>query len=182
MRYDLPTSLEVNGKTYEIRSDFRAIIDIMVALNDPDLDDQCKAIVALTIFYPDVDQMPREDYQEALKQCMLFINGGEEDDGQKGPRLVSWEQDFSIIVAPVNRVLGKEIRAVEYLHYWSFLSAYMEIGGECTFAQVVSMRDKVSRHKKLEKHEKEWLKRNRKLVDFKRKYTEAEENLLDQWI
>lgn len=182
MTYDLPASLEICGTSYEIRSDYRAILDIMVALSDPELDDQSKAYVALTILYPGFDDMPREHYEEALKQCFWFINGGEDDNGPKSPKLIDWEQDFSLLIAPINRVIGNEIRSVEYLHWWSFLSAYMEIGGECTFAQVVSIRDKLSRHKKLEKHEQEWYRRNRHLVDFKRKYTQADDDLLKQWI
>ena len=103
---------------------------------------------------------------------------------------MDWEQDFPYIVAPVNRVLGTEIRAVPYdfkenrggFHWWSFLAAYREIGGDCTFAQVVSLRDKLARGKTLDKADREWLRRNRALVDFRRKYTKAEDALLKGWI
>ena len=94
---------------------------------------------------------------------------------------MDWEQDFPLIIGPVNRVLGKEIRSVEYLHWWTFLSAYMEVG-DCTFAQVVAIRDKKARGKKLDKAENEWLKRNRELVDFKRKYTSSDDETLNGWV
>lgn len=181
MIYDLPTSIEVGGVEYEIRSDYRAILDICIAISDPEMNEQDKALVALLIFYPHYETIPREHLQEAVEKCYWFINGGTDDAGQKGPRLMDWEQDFQYIVSPVNRVIGQEIRSTEYLHWWSFLSAYMEIG-ECTFAQIVSIRDKQQRGKKLEKHEREWLQRNRHLVDFKRKYTEAEDDMLKGWI
>lgn len=180
MIYDLPTSLEIQGVEYEIRSDYRAILDICIALSDPELTDQDKAIVALQIFYPNYKEIPRDALQEALERCYWFINGGTDNVGQKGPRLMDWEQDFQYIAAPINRVIGQEIRAMKYLHWWSFLSAYMEIG-ECTFAQIVAIRDKQKRGKRLEKHEQEWLRRNRHLVDFKVKYTEAENDLINQW-
>ena len=32
--YALPTSAEVNGKTYQIESDYRAVLDILAALSD----------------------------------------------------------------------------------------------------------------------------------------------------
>lgn len=182
MIYDLPQSVEVQGAEYEIRSDYRAVLDICIALSDPDLSDQDRAQVALEIFYPGFSDMPSQHYQEALKQCFWFINGGENETSEtKSPRLVSWEQDFRLIAAPVNRVLGKEIRSLPYLHWWSFLAAYYEIGGDCTFAQVVGIRSKLARHQKLDKSEREWLRRNHKLVDFKRKYTSDEEALLQQW-
>lgn len=182
MIYDLPTSLEIGGKEYEIRSDYRATLDICVSLSDPELEDRDKALVALTILYPDFEDMPLEHYREALEKCCWFINGGEEDSGPKAPKLLDWEQDFKLIAAPINRVLGQEIRSIKYLHWWSFVAAFNEIGGDCTFAQVVAIRDKQARHKALDKAEKEWLKRNRHLVDFKRKYTRAEDELLKEWI
>ena len=37
--YDLPVTLEVAGKEYGIRSDFRAVLDILIAMTDPDLSD-----------------------------------------------------------------------------------------------------------------------------------------------
>lgn len=183
MIYDLPTEVEIDGVPYAIRSDYRAILDICIALADPELDGGDRAEAALTIFYPEFEQIPPEHYQEAIKKCFWFINGGEDEEPEQNkiPRLVDWEQDFALIAAPVNRVLGKEIRALEYLHWWSFLSAYQEIGGDCTFAQVVNIRDKLARNKKLDKADREWYRKNRKLVDFKRKYTQAEEDLLKMW-
>lgn len=182
INYDLPTSVEIAGTPYEIRSDYRAALDICAALSDQELDGQDKARVALEIFYPDLADIPPEHYQEAIDKCLWFLNGGQEESGQKGPVLVSWEQDFSLIAPAVNRVAGQEIRSIPYLHFWSFLGYYMEIGGECAFAQIVSIRDKKARGKKLEKHEHEYYKRNRHLVDIKRKYTHADDELLKQWI
>ena len=40
MGYGLPTSVEINGMEFPIRYDFRVILDIFEALNDPELDDQ----------------------------------------------------------------------------------------------------------------------------------------------
>lgn len=177
----LPTSLEMGGAEYEIRSDYRAALDICAALSDPELDGQDRAAVLLTILYPDIGDMPREHYEEAIRQGLRFLNGGREDDGQKSPRLVDWEQDFPYIIAPINRVLGQEVRAVEYLHWWTFLAAYQEIG-DCTFAQIVRVRDRLARGRKLDKTDQEWYRRSRQLVDFKRIYTEQDETTLNQWL
>lgn len=182
MIYDLPRSIEVDGAEYNIRSDYREILDICAALTDPEIGERDKTFSALYAFYLDFDSMSTESYSEAVEKCIWFINGGEDDDGKKRPRLMDWQQDFKLICAPVNRVLGKEIRSLEYLHWWSFLSAYMEIGGDCTFAQVVGIRDKLARGKKLDKSEREWLNNNRNIVDFRTKYTNADEELFKRWI
>lgn len=181
MNYDLPKSLNICGTEYAIRYDYRCILEICAAMEDPELDKQDKSIVAMVIFYPDFKDMPPEHYQEAIKQCYWFINGGEDDQGQKGPKLVSWEQDTKYIIAPINRVLGREIRAIPYdeetnnggLHWWTFLSAYMEIG-DCVFAQIVRIRSLIAKGKKLDKADREWYRQNRHLVDIKAKYTDED--------
>lgn len=187
MEYGLPKSLNIGGENFSIRYDYRVILDIFEALNDPELDEQEKALAVLQMFYLDFDDL--EDYDEALKACFAFINGGHsEESGKKQPRLVDWGQDFPYIVAPVNRVLGCEIRNTEYdadtntggLHWWTFLSAYMEIG-DCLFAQIVGIRTKKARGKKLDKSEQEFYRRNRDLIDIKTHYTESENDLLKAW-
>lgn len=181
MMYELPKSLEVCGVNYEIRSDYRAVLDICAALSDVELSDEEKAYVALDIMYSDFKAMPPEHYAEAIKQCFWFINCGTEDEPRrKNPRLMDWAQDFQYIVAPVNRVIGTEIRDVEYLHWWSFISAYYEIG-DCVFAQIVRIRDKKARGKPLDKQEREWYSQNRHMVDFKQTYTDSEKSILKEW-
>ena len=179
--YSLPTSVEVNGTEYTIQSDYRAVLDILTALSDGDLDEQDKAEAALTIFYPEFSSMPASDYQEALNQCFRFIDHGQGAKTQgKQPAVMSWEQDFDMIISPVNRIAGCEVRSLPYLHWWSFLSYYMEIG-DCLFAQVVAIRDKKARGKPLDKQEREFYRRNREMVDLKTTYTEAEQNLPAAW-
>lgn len=179
--YALPTSVEVNGATYQIESDYRAVLDILTALTDNELDDQDKAEVALKIFYPDFDEMPVSDYQEALNQCFRFIDLGQDPKEQKKqPDIMSWEQDFTLYIAPINRIAGCEIRALEYLHWYSFVGYYQEIG-DCLFAQVVRIRNKKARGKALDKQDREFYKRNRDIIDLKTTYTDAENEILAAW-
>ena len=185
MTWDLPTSVDIDGKAYKIRSDYRAILDICTALTDPELSEQERGYVVLALFYPDFDTIPPKPkcLEQAIERCFWFIRLGEEEPKkQQTATLVSWEQDFQYIVAPINRVAGHEIRADKYMHWWTFVGYYNEIGGDCTFAQIVRIRDKLSRHKKLDKDEQKWYRENRQLVDIKRTYTEAEHSLLMQMV
>lgn len=180
MMYELPTSVSVCETDYEIRSDYRPVLDICAALTDPALNGEDKAIVMLDIFYPTFDDMPPEHYQEAVDKCLWFINCGEEQQEKKHLRLMDWEQDFPRIVAPINRVLGQEVRSIPYLHWWSFIGLFHEIG-DCLFAQVVRIRDLKARHKKLDKQDREFYNRNREIIDLKTQYSEAENDLLALW-
>lgn len=181
MIYDLPRTVEVMGLEYEIRSDFRPILDIMTALNDVDLDVTQKALAIIDIFYVDSDSLPVEHYEEALKQCFWFIRcGNEEQNRRKQPKLMDWEQDFGVLIAPINRVVGQEIRALPYLHWWSFVSYYYEIG-DCYFAQIVRIRSMKAKGKRLDKADAEFYRDNREAIDFKNRYTEAETDILKKW-
>lgn len=181
--WDLPTSLNVGGRNYKIRTDYRVILDILTAMNDPDIFETGmteeekqleRALTMLQILYIDFDTMPSSDWQEAAQKACEFIDCGIKDDGVPKPRLMDWEKDAPIIVPAVNKVCGKDVRSVKYMHWWTFFGYYMEIG-ECTLATIVSIREKKRRGKKLEKWEQEFYRNNKKLVDLKSKKIERSE-------
>lgn len=177
----LPKSVEVGGKERAIRSDYRAVLDICAALSDPELSDQDRAAVVLEVFYTDFEDLAPGDYDEAIQKCFWFINCGAVDaPKQQGPRLVDWEKDFAYIVSPINRVVGKEIRAMEYMHWWTFISAYYEIG-DCLFAQIVRIRELLARGKPLDRSDRAWYQKNRHLVDIQTRYTPREDELMKKW-
>lgn len=181
--WKLPTSLEVNGKEYSIRSDFRVILDILSAMNDPEIfesgmtegeKDQEKVFTMLRILYIDFDSMPPKDWQEASRKACEFIDCGIKNDGKPRPRTMDWEQDAPIIIPAVNKVNNADVRATEYMHWWTFFGLYMEIG-ESTFSTVVSIRDKKRKGKKLEKWEQEYYKNNKSIVDLHLKNSQRSE-------
>ena len=149
--YELPKTAEINGEVFNIRTDYRVILDILSVLNDPELNEQEKATCCIIIFYIEHEKI--KDYQQALDIMMLFINGNQEDvKSTTNIQLMDWEQDINLIIPPINKNMNKDIRELEYLHWWTFLGAYMEIG-ECTFSTFVCIRDKKAHNKKLEKYE-----------------------------
>ena len=94
--YELPTSLNINGVAYTIRTDFRAIIDILIAMNDPDLDQQAKTFIMLQILYEEWQNIPFEDLTEACQKACDFIDCGQVDDPNKPkPRLKSKLEELS---------------------------------------------------------------------------------------
>lgn len=171
--WELPTSIVVGGISYDIRTDFRAILDILKTFNDPDYENDEKWIVALTILFINFDDMPPNDYEEAMEKTIEFIDMGIKDDGKQKPHTMDWEQDAPVIIPSINRVLGKEIRAMQYLHWWTFLGAYMEIG-ESLFSQILNIRLKKAKGQKLEKWEREFYKENKTLIDLDVKYSSEE--------
>lgn len=174
--WSLPTSLNVAGKEYPIRSDYRVVLDILQCMNDPEIfepdmtEDEKRAeqvISMLSILYVDFESMPSSEWEEAAEKARDFIDCGFGDDSKKKkPKLMDWGQDATIIIPAINKVAGKDVRGKEYMHWWTFLSLYMEIG-ESTFSTVVGIRDKKARGKKLDKWEQEYYRDNKALIDLK---------------
>lgn len=185
--WDFPTSLNVGGVDYEIRTDYRVVLDLFAALSDPELTDSNEQMtsymqsqVIMQIMFPDCDNIPHEHWQEALNKVSEFIDMGITEDTKK-PKTMDWEQDAPILIPAINRVLNCEIRAQKYIHWWTFLGAYMEIG-ESLFSNVIHIRQKKATGKKLEKWEQDFYKENKSLIDFKqkdRRSSEEKEELRD---
>lgn len=170
----LPESLEIDGKEWEIRTAFTAILDVLCAFRDPELTTEEAWEVALSIIYKDFRNMPSSLYQQAAEKALEFIDAGVENDtDSKKPALMDWEQDAPIIIPAINKVLGRDCRTTPDMHWWTFIGAYMEIG-EGLYSNVLNIRNKQLKGKKLEKHEQEFLAENRKLVTLRKKLTPEE--------
>ena len=166
--WQLPTKATIGGREYEINTDFRDILEIFSYLNDPELPEFIRWEVALTLFFTEVP----EQREEAAAFLCRFITGGEGAE-TPGPRLLDWQADASAIIADVNKVAGQEIRAVPYIHWWTFLSWFQAIG-EGQLSTLVSIRQKLCKGKKLEDWEKEFYRENKKKVDLPKKYSAKE--------
>lgn len=185
----LKKSVEIGGKQYEIRSDFGVILDTKKVAEDTSFGESDRVYMILNAFYVDFDSLPPDCYQEAMNKWSEYVQCGIPVYKGSTPNLVDWDRDWPLIVGAINRILGYDIRSIPYdaetntggVSWETVMSAYVEIG-DCLWAQIVSMRDKLARGKKLEKHEREWYNQNRELVDIKTKYTQAEDEFLRQWI
>ena len=189
--YRLPTKVTVDGLEFNIRErgDFRMVLDCFKALQDEELSEDYRVLASLLIFYNefnDLDDLQEYEHQlnTLVKEMFRFINGGEEQSpgAERDVSLVDWEQDSQIVCAAVNTVANQEIRAVEHLHWWTFLGYYMSIG-QSVLLTVVSIRDKIAHHKKLEDWEKEFKKNNPKYFVWRRTAQEQDLNNLirDIW-
>lgn len=161
--WGLPVDVMICGQTFAIRSDFRAVLDALAALNDESMTEWERMIASLKIFYPSWPSL--SDTNEAFRQAMLFVNLGkpQQESHQKKPKLVDWEKDVELIAPSVDKVLGYSCRRCEYLHWWEFIGAFYSVG-DGLFAQVVNIRNKRAKGKKLEKHEQEFARENADLI------------------
>lgn len=168
--WNLPVSADIGGRTYSINADFRDVLEIISILNDENRPAFIRWQIAIGLFYD--GDIPKRFQNEAMEYLSRFISYGSEDK-KPAPKLIDWDQDAQIIVGDVNKVAGKEIRAVPFLHWWTFLSYFYSVG-EGQLSTIVSIRNKKKRGKKFEKWEETYYRENRDRIDLKSKKTAAD--------
>lgn len=173
---ELPESLKVGDSFYDIRTDFRVILDILSAFNDPELSEQEKATVMLDILYIHPDDIPGELCGEAITQANWFIDCGIKEN-EKKPRVMEWEKDATIIFPAINHIAGREVRERDvYTHWWTFVGYYMEIR-EGVFSTVLRIRQKMASGEKMEKWEKKFYHENTEMCSLHIMTEEEEKDL-----
>lgn len=173
----LPRSLCVGGQDRQIRSDFRTALLILEACADPDLSDYDKSVVCVECLF--AEEIPADLYEEALSRACWFIDGGDVAHSRVSVRVIDWAQDEAIIFPAINKVAGKETRAEDYIHWWTFLGWFQEIG-EGALSTIVGIRYKLARGKALEKWERDYLRDNGERVKLKQRYSAEEQAEIDR--
>lgn len=167
--WDLPKSAVIGGKSYDLHCDFRDILGIFAYFDDPELPDFIKWRIGLRLFYG--AEIPPEHREAAMVYMADFIRMGQAE--RNVPQLICWQHDAPVIIGEVNRVAGREIRELPFVHWWTFLSWFYGVGeGQLSF--LVSLRAKLRRGEKLEAWESAYYRENRERVDIPKKYTEEE--------
>lgn len=165
--FELPKSINIGGKQFGIRNDgdYRMVLDCFATLQDIEIPSKEERILTtLVIFYADLNSFDDiaifPDLEQAVKEMYNFFNAGADEVGAKtNYKLVDWQKDEQMIASAINATAKTEVRAIPYLHWWTFLGYYTAIG-ECPFSNVINIRYKIKAGKKLEKHEQEFRTNN----------------------
>lgn len=184
----LPDTLEVCGIARPIRSDYRNVLQVFEMFEDPELYQNEKWEVAIYLIFADfscADDVEEAalngfDVNEASERLIWFISAGDMSRKDKQLPVYSWIKDEQLIFSAVNKVCGKETREVDYMHWWTFLGYFNEVG-EGTFSFIVGIRDKLNEGKKLEKHERDFYQKNREFVEIRPLLTEEERRAEDEY-
>ncbi len=157
------------------------VLDCFEALNDPELTESERLFSALIIFYEDFssldDVVMHADKLEKLEiEMFKFFNNGEDNlqSNTDGYKLIDWKQDCNLICSAVNSVAKQEVRALDYLHWWTFLGYYTAIG-DCPLSNIVAIRYKIAHNEKLEKYEKKFKQDNPAYFNIDMRSTQQKE-------
>lgn len=136
----LPTAIEIDGIEYDINSDFRSCLRIILAFEDSSLAAFEKQMILLENLYREVP----DNLEQAIRKGIKFLNGGKEEEmsGKSQPRLYSFEKDAPFIMAAFKQTHGIDLETSD-MHWWKFMTLFMDMGSDTTFSNLVSLRKRV---------------------------------------
>ena len=167
----LPTKIKVNNNIYDINYDYRTIINILLSFEDTELTKDEQMYIMLKNLYK--QDVPENDIEEALKKGIKFIDGGfVEENKANEKRIYSFKKDGNYIFSGINQTHHIDLTEKTNLHWWVFLSLFMDMSADCTFGELVYYRKRKNENK-LTKEEKEQYRKIKKLVDLDEKDNES---------
>lgn len=179
----LPTKIRVNNKIYDINYDFRTAIKTIECFEDEDLDYSEKIYITLQNIYKGAvfeDEDIKEAYQKAIKFLDLGKETNEKDDNQR-PRIYSFSKDENYIFSGINSTHGINLQKEKDLHWWTFMSLFLDMGDNCFFSELIYYRKRKAEGK-LTEYEKKKYNEIKDLVeiDNKPKINESKELFLQE--
>lgn len=167
----LPTKIRVKNNVYDINYDYRTIINILLAFEDAELTKDEQMYIMLKNLYK--QDIPENDIEEALKKGIKFIDGGVvEENKANEKRIYSFKKDGNYIFSGINQTHHIDLTEKTNLHWWVFLSLFMDMSADCTFGELIYYRKRKNENK-LTKEEKEQYKKIKKLVDLNNEENES---------
>ena len=151
-----PTKTEIDGIVYELNTDYRNCLNIILAFEDKELNDYEKTEVMLELLYGK-DNIPI-NIELAMQKAILFLDCGEiKQEGSNSvpeQRLYSFTKDAKYIYSAIKQTHRIDLENIEYLHWWKFVYLFLDLNKECFFSQMIYLRSQRKKNK-LSKEEKE---------------------------
>ena len=125
-----PTKALIDGKVYELNTDFRSCLKIILAFEDEELFDDEKIEIMLLNLYG--ENIP-DNIEEAIRKALYFLDCGETEDENKvgnrknATRLYSFTKDAKYIYSAIKQTHGIDLENIEYLHWWKFVYLFFDL-------------------------------------------------------
>ena len=141
---DYPDQVEVNGRSYGIRTNFRHSILFELMMQDDSLDPRTKVRKGLELYYPVIP----EDLSAAVDTALWFYRCGKEETIQqkrmaarRGKNQVyCFEHDAGLIYAAFLLAYNIDLQDIRYMHWWRFRALFNSLPRDCEFVRAMEYR------------------------------------------
>jgi hypothetical protein len=166
-----PTKIRIDDTDYEINTDYRNCLKIILAFEDDELTIEEQYFIMLNLLYK---EMP-ENIELAIEKAILFLNCGKGYEVSDSKRTYSFNKDSKYIYSAMNQTHNIDLESIEYLHWWKFVFLFMDVDKDCTFSYITSLRYKKN-NGKLDNYDKKIWVEMREIVDLDYSCEDEEES------
>lgn len=137
-----PLVVLIEGREYDINSDFRTSIQFELVMLDGNLTEEEKMEKALELYYPVIPS----NLIEAVEQILWFYRGGKEElqmhSVGKGAnrKIYNYNFDDDYIYSAFLSQYGIDLNSIEYLHWWKFKAMFKALKEDNMIVKIMGYR------------------------------------------
>lgn len=137
-----PRSVMIEGREYEIDTDFRNCIRFEQLMFDPDVQDDMRGVLALNLFYPGIPQ----NVQAAFEHILRLYSAGQRQEqriassNSQQKRIYSFEHDSEYIFAAFMADYRIDLNDIEFLHWWKFRALFTGLKPDNLICKIMDYR------------------------------------------
>lgn len=130
----------------KIRTDFRESIKFELLMQDRNIVEKEKIILALKLYYYDVSKI--KDIKIAIDEILWFYRCGKEIREQKESKkeevrtkqIYSYEFDDEYIYSAFMEQYKIDLNSIKYLHWWKFKALFNSLNEDTQFVKIMGYR------------------------------------------
>lgn len=172
----LPETVEIDGREYEINSDFRTSILFEMLMQDNDMGDREKIMSSLQLYYPLVPN----NVEKAIEGIMWFYRCGKDIIKSKGngssksaTQIYNFDYDDEYIYSAFLDQYNVDLQDVEDLHWWKFKAMFKGLKEDNMIVKIMGYRS-MDLSKIKDKEQREYYKRMKVLYELPKSKNEVE--------
>lgn len=133
-----PTHAEINGKLYEINTDYRVAKECYEIINDDAISDQERA---LAVIYKIFGFIPKQDREAFLDKASVFLTCGRPNEPSSDePPDFDVNEDEGFIEASFKSCYGIDLDEIN-MHWWKFNDLIQGLDKHCILSRVREIRN-----------------------------------------
>lgn len=133
-----PTHAEINGKLYEINTDYRVAKECYEIINDDTISDQERA---LAVIYKIFGFIPKQDREAFLDKASVFLTCGRPNEPSSDePPDFDVNEDEGFIEASFKSCYGIDLDEIN-MHWWKFNDLIQGLDKHCILSRVREIRN-----------------------------------------
>ena len=131
--------MEINGKVYDIDTNYKTALACFKAINDNELKDLERTIAVVTLLLG--KDVPIEDMKEAIEKCGVYLRCGKKHNVSNREVDVDYFQDESAIRTSIRQCYHINLNTEQDIHWWEYNELIEGLTEETLLSKIREIRN-----------------------------------------